>query len=52
LDQLAGSEAYIHAQRPVYIFFGGLMLLLAGIGEWILGDSFYSVAFFTYGESH
>jgi succinate-acetate transporter protein len=39
------------AQRPVYIFFGGLMLLLAGVGEWILGDTFYSVAFFTYGES-
>jgi uncharacterized protein len=35
----------------VYIFFGGLMLLLAGVGEWILGDTFYSVAFFTYGES-
>jgi hypothetical protein len=27
------------------------MLLLAGVGEWILGDTFYSVAFFTYGKS-
>ena len=25
-----------------YFFLGGLLLLLGGIGEWILGESFYS----------
>jgi len=36
--------------RPVFIFFGGLLQLFGGIGEWILGNTFSSVLFFTYGK--
>jgi len=31
------------------IFFGGLLQLLASIGEWILGNTFSTCIFFTYG---
>jgi len=34
---------------PVFIFFGGLIQLIAGIGEWILGNTFSCCIFFTYG---
>ncbi|KAL2831541.1 GPR1/FUN34/yaaH family-domain-containing protein [Aspergillus cavernicola] len=34
---------------PVYIFFGGLVQLLGGIGEWIIGNTFTCAVFFTYG---
>ncbi|CEL03788.1 Putative GPR1/FUN34/YaaH-class plasma membrane protein [Aspergillus calidoustus] len=35
--------------RPVYIFFGGIVQLLGGIGEWIIGNTFSCALFFTYG---
>ncbi|KAL2833592.1 GPR1/FUN34/yaaH family-domain-containing protein [Aspergillus pseudoustus] len=34
---------------PVYIFFGGIVQLLGGIGEWIIGNTFSCALFFTYG---
>ncbi|KAJ0373755.1 hypothetical protein COL922a_014262, partial [Colletotrichum nupharicola] len=34
--------------RPVYIFFGGIVQLLGGIGEWIIGNTFSCALFFTY----
>jgi hypothetical protein len=38
-------------RRPVYIFFGGLVQLLGGIGEWIIGNTFSCALFFTYGTA-
>ncbi|KAL4875698.1 GPR1/FUN34/yaaH family-domain-containing protein [Aspergillus karnatakaensis] len=34
---------------PVYIFFGGFVQVLGAIGEWIIGNTFSSALFFTYG---
>ncbi|KAF9894799.1 hypothetical protein FE257_004420 [Aspergillus nanangensis] len=34
---------------PVFIFFGGMVQILGGIGEWIIGNTFSSALFFTYG---
>ncbi|KAH8703013.1 plasma membrane ammonium transporter [Talaromyces proteolyticus] len=34
---------------PVYIFFGGLVQILGAIGEWLIGNTFSSALFFTYG---
>ncbi|KAL4862133.1 hypothetical protein BDV12DRAFT_203351 [Aspergillus spectabilis] len=34
---------------PVYIFFGGFVQVLGGIGEWIIGNTFSCALFFTYG---
>ena len=34
---------------PVFIFFGGMLQIIGGIGEWILGNTFSSCLFFTYG---
>lgn len=34
---------------PEYFFFGGLLQLLTGLLEWILGNTFPSVIFCTYG---
>jgi succinate-acetate transporter protein len=36
--------------RPVYIFFGGLVQILGAIGEWLIGNTFSSALFFTYGK--
>ncbi|KAH8700419.1 hypothetical protein BGW36DRAFT_446955 [Talaromyces proteolyticus] len=44
-----GSGGNGGAILPVFIFFGGLVQLLGGIGEWILGNTFSSSIFFTYG---
>ncbi|KAL2851254.1 hypothetical protein BJX68DRAFT_266161 [Aspergillus pseudodeflectus] len=34
----------------VYVFFGGLVQLLGGIGEWFVGNTFTSALFTTYGK--
>ncbi|KAF7586603.1 hypothetical protein BBP40_008630 [Aspergillus hancockii] len=34
---------------PVFIFFGGFIQILGGIGEWIIGNTFSCALFFTYG---
>ncbi|CEJ60656.1 Putative GPR1/FUN34/YaaH-class plasma membrane protein [Penicillium brasilianum] len=34
---------------PVYIFFGGMVQIFGAVGEWILGNTFSSALFFTYG---
>ncbi|KAL4812417.1 GPR1/FUN34/yaaH family-domain-containing protein [Aspergillus spinulosporus] len=35
---------------PTYIFFGGIVQILGGIGEWIIGNTFSCAIFFTYGR--
>ncbi|KAE8148921.1 putative plasma membrane ammonium transporter [Aspergillus avenaceus] len=34
---------------PAFIFFGGFVQILGGIGEWIIGNTFTCAIFFTYG---
>ncbi|RHZ61828.1 putative plasma membrane ammonium transporter (Ato3) [Aspergillus thermomutatus] len=34
---------------PVFIFFGGMVQIFGGIGEWIIGNTFSCALFFTYG---
>ncbi|ROV86842.1 hypothetical protein VMCG_10895 [Cytospora schulzeri] len=34
---------------PQFFFFGGLIQILVGLLEWIVGNTFPSVIFFTYG---
>ncbi|EAW24524.1 putative plasma membrane ammonium transporter (Ato3) [Aspergillus fischeri NRRL 181] len=34
---------------PVLIFFGGMVQIFGGIGEWIIGNTFSCALFFTYG---
>lgn len=34
---------------PTYYFFGGLLLIVAGLLEWFLGNTFPSVVFSAYG---
>ncbi|GES66280.1 plasma membrane ammonium transporter [Aspergillus terreus] len=34
---------------PVYIFFGGMVQIFGAVGEWIIGNTFSSALFFTYG---
>ncbi|KAJ5370305.1 uncharacterized protein N7496_006397 [Penicillium cataractarum] len=34
---------------PVYIFFGGMVQIFGAVGEWLLGNTFSSALFFTYG---
>jgi succinate-acetate transporter protein len=36
--------------RPVMIFFGGSIQIIAAVGEWILGNTFVTCLFFTYGS--
>jgi hypothetical protein len=36
---------------PTYIFFGGIVQILGGIGEWIIGNTFSCAIFFTYGAA-
>jgi succinate-acetate transporter protein len=36
----------------VFIFFGGLIQILGGIGEWMIGNTFSCALFFTYGTFH
>lgn len=37
--------------RPVFIFFGGMVQIFGAVGEWILGNTFSCALFFTYGSS-
>lgn len=39
----------IERARPVFIFFGGMVQIFGGVGEWILGNTFSCALFFTYG---
>ncbi|KAJ5660083.1 hypothetical protein N7507_006534 [Penicillium longicatenatum] len=44
-----GSGGNGGAILPVFIFFGGMVQILGGIGEWIIGNTFSCALFFTYG---
>lgn len=35
---------------PVFIFFGGMVQIFGGVGEWIIGNTFSCALFFTYGK--
>jgi succinate-acetate transporter protein len=41
---------YNESASPVFTFFGGMLQIIGGTGEWILGNTFSSVLFFTYGK--
>jgi uncharacterized protein len=46
----AGSDAgNVSAGTGTYFFLGAILLYAGGIGEWILGNTFPSVVFFTFG---
>ncbi|KAJ5714171.1 uncharacterized protein N7483_011352 [Penicillium malachiteum] len=44
-----GSGGNGGAILPVFIFFGGMVQILGGLGEWIIGNTFSCALFFTYG---
>ncbi|KAJ5946643.1 hypothetical protein N7454_003482 [Penicillium verhagenii] len=44
-----GSGGSGGAILPVFIFFGGMVQIFGGIGEWIIGNTFSCALFFTYG---
>lgn len=44
-----GSGGGAVATTAASLWFGGLLLLLAGLGEWILGNTFPFVVFLGYG---
>ncbi|KAJ5527767.1 hypothetical protein N7513_011926 [Penicillium frequentans] len=44
-----GSGGNGGAILPVFIFFGGMVQILGGVGEWIIGNTFSCALFFTYG---
>ncbi|KAE8318547.1 GPR1/FUN34/yaaH family-domain-containing protein [Aspergillus transmontanensis] len=46
---IRGSGESGAAILPVFIFFGGMIQILGGIGEWIIGNTFSCALFFTYG---
>lgn len=46
---LLGGEANGTAGVATYYFFGGLLLLIASLLEWLMGNSFPSVVFAAYG---
>jgi len=35
-----------HSSRPVYIFFGGVVQMVAAVGEWVIGNTFSCTLFF------
>ncbi|KAL6244759.1 hypothetical protein RBB50_008287 [Rhinocladiella similis] len=44
-----GSGGNGAAILPVYIFFGGIVQMVAAVGEWVIGNTFSCTIFFTYG---
>ncbi|KAE8352033.1 GPR1/FUN34/yaaH family-domain-containing protein [Aspergillus coremiiformis] len=46
---IRGSGGNGAAILPVFLFFGGLLQILGGIGEWLIGNTFSCALFFTYG---
>ena len=54
LVQLTSSEnrlgdTKLTAKQGVYFFFGGLLMILGSVGEWIIGNTFPFVVFGTFG---
>lgn len=43
------SNIIVASDRPVYIFFGGMVQIFGAVGEWLLGNTFSCALFFTYG---
>ena len=41
---------YNESASPAFTFFGGMLQIIDGTREWILGNTFSSVLFFTYGK--
>ena len=41
---------YSESASPAFTFFGGMLQIIDGTGEWIPGNTFSSVLFFTYGK--
>ncbi|KAI9893259.1 MAG: hypothetical protein M1814_000387 [Vezdaea aestivalis] len=46
---IQGAGLFGQAAIGTYWFFGGLLMFIAGIGEWILGNTFPSIVFGSYG---
>ncbi|KAF4465221.1 GPR1 [Fusarium albosuccineum] len=44
-----GASNFAAANIPTYFFMGGLLMVLAGIGEWILGNTYPSTVFASFG---
>lgn len=44
-----GGQGIANADTGAYFFLGAVLLYMGGIGEWILGNTFPSVVFFTFG---
>ena len=43
------GETKLTAKQGVYFFFGGLLMILGSVGEWIIGNTFPFVVFGTFG---
>lgn len=43
------NEMLSSSYRPDYFFFGGVLMIISGVLEWVLGNSFPSVVFLTFG---
>lgn len=43
------SELQLTLDSCVMIFFGGMIQIIAAVGEWIIGNTFSMCVFFTYG---
>lgn len=43
------DQQLISTCSPVFIFFGGMVQIFGGVGEWIIGNTFSCALFFTYG---
>ena len=42
-------ETKLTARQGVYFFFGGLLMIIGSVGEWIIGNTFPFVVFGTFG---
>lgn len=49
-ELLGVSLRLMVSPSPVYIFFGGMVQIFGAVGEWIIGNTFSSALFFTYGR--
>lgn len=48
-DLVLGITMWLIEYSPVFIFFGGMVQIFGGVGEWIIGNTFTCALFFTYG---